>query len=82
MKLRDKTMAVLESALAEIQRREFVNRKNHEFQFADGLHSAWQVLTDVYSEYVEQKSKKNPIWRWRVQLGYKKASKAIRVTKL
>ena len=78
----DKIMAILESASAEIQHRELAARKCHEFQFADGLHLAWKILVDMYTDYVEQKAKKNPIWRWRVQCGYKKASKAIREIKL
>ena len=76
--LRDKTIDVLDSALAEIQRRERNARKSHEFSFADGLNSAWRFLADIHAEYVNQKAKRNPIFRWRIWLGYKKASKAIR----
>lgn len=76
--LRDKTIGVFDSALAEIQRREWEARKCHEFTFADGLHSAWRFLADMRDEYVNQKAKRNPIFRWRIWLGYKKACKAIR----
>lgn len=80
--LRDKTIDVLDSALAEIQRREWEARKSHEFRFADGLHSAWRILSDMRAEYVNQKAKRNPIFRWRIRYGYKKATKAIRDIKL
>lgn len=74
----DKIMAILESASAEIQHREFAARKCHEFRFADGLHSALKILADMHAEYVNQKAKRNPIFRWKIWRGYKKASKAIR----
>ncbi len=80
--LRDRTIAVLNSASAEIQRREWEARKNHEIRFADGLNSAWRFLADMHTEYVNQKAKRNPIFRWRIWLGYKKASKAIRDVEL
>lgn len=76
--LGDKTIGVLDSALAEIQRREWEARKIHEFSFADGLNSAWRFLADMHAEYVDQKAKRNPIFRWKIWRGYKKASKAIR----
>ena len=80
--LRDKTIDVLDSALAEIQLREWEARKNHEFRFADGLNSAWRFLADMHAEYVNQKAKRNPIFRWRIWLVHKKASKAIREVEL
>lgn len=80
--LRDKTIGVLDSALAEIQLREWEARKSHEIRFADGLNSAWRFLADMRDEYVNQKAKRNPIFRWRIWLGYKKASKAIRKVEL
>lgn len=79
MKLfRDKTIDILDSALAQIQLRELEARKSHEFRFADGLNSAWRVLVDTHAEYVNQKAKKNPIFRLGIWLGFKKARKAIR----
>lgn len=80
--LRDKTIDVLDSASAEIQHRELAARKHHDFDFAEGLHCAWEILVDMHAEYVNQKAKRNPIFRWRVWLGYKKASKAIREIEL
>ena len=83
MKLfRDKTIDVLDAALAEIQLREWEARKSHEFRFADGLNSAWRFLADMHAEYVNQKAKRNPIFRWGIRHGYKKATKAIRDIKL
>ena len=80
--LRDKTIDVLAAALAEIQLREWEARKSHEFRFADGLNSAWRFLADMHAEYVNRKAKRNPIFRWRIWLRYKKASKAIRDVEL
>lgn len=79
---KDKIITILNSASAEIQDREFAARKRHEFQFAEGLHCAWKILVDMHAEYVNQKAKRNPIFRWRIWLRYKKASKAIRDIKL
>lgn len=76
--LRDKTFDVLDAALAEIQLREWEASKSHEFRFADGLNCAWRFLANMQAEYVNQKAKRNPIFRWRICRGYKKASKAIR----
>lgn len=80
--LRDKTIGVLDSALAEIKLREWEARKCHECIFADGLYSAWKFLADMRTEYVNQKAKRNPIFRWRIWREYKKASKAIRDVEL
>lgn len=74
----DRTMAILESAMAEMQKEEFKFRKDCRWQVADGLWAARKILWKVYSDYVEQKSKKNPIWRLRVRLGFNKARKEIR----
>lgn len=79
---KDKIITILNSASAEIQRRELAARKRNEFQFAEGLHCAWKILVDMYADYVNQKAKRNPIFRWRIWLGYKKARKAIRDMKM
>lgn len=80
--LRDKTIGFLDSALAEIQLREWEARNCHEFIFADGLHSAWKFIADMRAEYVNQKAKRNPIFRWAIRRRYKSACKAIREIKL
>ena len=74
----DKTMAVLGSAMSEMQKEEFKFRDGCRWQVADGLYIARRILSKSYTDYVEQKSKKNPIWRLRVRLGFNKARKEIR----
>lgn len=74
----DKTMAILDSAMAEIQKEEFRFRDGCRWQVADGLYAARNILSRVYADYVERKAKKNPIWRLRVRLGFNKARKEIR----
>lgn len=78
MKLEDKTMSVLSSAMGKIQSLEFEGRKHHDFDYADGLHDAWKVLCDANNDYVARKAAKNPLWRFRVWLKYKQSSNAIR----